>query len=433
MNISKQITLGYALMLALMIVISGFSILSIYKLDKASENIEGRHQTISELLSQKEQDKDTLSRPLSLEKEMLAESITISDKQVKYSYISNITVLAIALLVGGVMTLIFPRVVTKPIMGLVETAKEVASGNYSSRVHDHSRSSELSALIETFNRMLDKIEHNRRELEKKNSENLGLLEATRRFNETLEAKIEEATLELREKQKELVRSERLAAVGEIATGIAHEIKNPLSGIYLALEMMRNETSNPEHRETISDIISEINRLDRIIKQLLQLGSPRTLNLVKCDPNEIVERALDLVSRQSEDKGIKIDKRLHSREQFYVDHEQIEQVVLNLLINGIDAMDGSGTLTVETKSSGGNIYIRVEDTGCGLSAEDKEKIFTPFYSTKVNGTGLGLSISSRIVEMHKGKIFCSSQNGGGTAFTVVIPQNPPDEVFAQAKV
>lgn len=422
MNISKQITVGYALMLILMLLISGFSIFSIIRLNKASANIAGRFQTISNLLHAKGVENNTPGQPFSFEKDMLIDSITISDKQVKYSYIGNFTVLAIALLFGGVMTLIFPRVITKPIMGLVDTAKQVANGDYTSRAPDLGRSSELSTLINIFNHMLDKMEHNRSELEKKNNENLELLEATRKFNETLEAKIDEATQELKEKQEELVRSEKLAAIGEIATGVAHEIKNPLTGIYLALDMIRSEAAAPDDlHETVSDIISEINRLDRIIKQLLELGSPKALNLMQCDPNEIVERALDLVSIQSKEKGIKIKKELHSKEQFYVDCEQIEQVVLNLLINGIDAMDDSGTLTVSTKSFDENVHIRIEDTGCGLSDDDIEKIFTPFYSTKEHGTGLGLSISNSIVETHRGKILCSSGNGCGTAFTVVIPK------------
>jgi signal transduction histidine kinase len=107
----------------------------------------------------------------------------------------------------------------------------------------------------------------------------------------------------------------------------------------------------------------------------------------------------------------------------VDPEQIQQVLLNLLINGIDAMDGSsGKLTVETEGSNGQVKIKISDTGCGLSEKNKERIFHPFYSTKEHGTGLGLSISRRIVETHKGKLLISSEEGKGSTFTVVIPKN-----------
>ncbi|MBI2486738.1 MAG: GHKL domain-containing protein, partial [Deltaproteobacteria bacterium] len=246
---------------------------------------------------------------------------------------------------------------------------------------------------------------------------------TKRFNEILEAKIEEATKEIKEKQDGIIKTERLATIGELATGIAHEIRNPLSGIAVALELMKNETHNEEHNQTISDILKELGRLERIIKGLLQLGHPRSLNLIECDPNDIIETALSLASLKAKEKGIMVEKKLGCKDRFQVDPEQIQQVLLNLLINGIEAMDGSsGKLTVETEGSNGHVEIKISDTGCGLSEKNKERIFQPFYSTKEHGTGLGLSISRRIVETHKGKILISSEKGKGSTFTVVIPKN-----------
>jgi signal transduction histidine kinase/HAMP domain-containing protein len=355
---------------------------------------------------------------------MLAEAIRIAGEQVKYTYITISTVVGIVLLFGGILTFIVPKVITRPILRLVDATKKVASGNFSYRVEDLNGSSEISMLTQAFNNMLESIEYHERELEKKNAENLKLLEKMKRFNEVLETRIEEATREIREKQEELIKAERLATIGELATGIAHEIRNPLSGMAIALELMKDETTNPEHKQTISDILKELARLERIIGELLQLGHPKSLNLIECDPNEIVETALNLISLKAKEKGISIEKRLECKERFQVDPEQIEQVLLNLLINGIEAIDGSspGRITIETGSSDGEVQIRISDTGCGFSQENKERIFQPFFSTKEHGTGLGLAISRRIVETHKGRILISSEEGKGATFTVVIPTN-----------
>jgi len=425
LTLSKQITLGYALMFFLLIFISGLSIYSIYKLDKAASNIEGRHSTLLNLLSSKEKEAET-QKDFGFGNEMLNEAVRIIDEQIKYAYTNTSTIVGIALLFGGILILMIPKVITKPVSQLVNATKLVASGNYSYRVKKLSGSNEISMLTQAFNNMLEKIDYHHDELEKKNEDNLKLLEETRRFNEILATKIEEATREIKEKQEELIKAEKLAVIGEIATGIAHEIRNPLSGIAVALELMKNETQNTEeHKQTISDILREISRLENIIKDLLKfarLSYPQSLNLIECEPNEIVEKSLGLIYLKAKEKGIDIEKKLNCTERFTVDTEQIQQVVINLLINGVEAMDKPGKLTVETESSNGNVLIEISDTGCGFSEEDKEKIFRPFYSNKEYGTGLGLPISRRIVEIHKGKILALSEKDNGSRFTVIIPTN-----------
>src|SRR3990172_4102618 len=419
MQLNKQITLGYVLMFLLIVVISGFSIYNVYKLDKTASNIKGRYHTLSNLRSIKEEGMQ--QHLFSFENDMLVEAIKISDEQVKYTYINIFTIIGIAILFGGILTFIVPRAITKPIYRLVSAAKSVASGDYSYRVNDlNTSSSEINMLIKAFNAMLENIEYHHKELKKKNVENLNLLEETRRFNEVLATKIEEATRE--KKEKELLKSERLATIGEIATGIAHEIRNPLSGIAVALELMKDEAQNTEYKQTISDILKELERLERIIRELLQLASPRSLNLIECEPNEIVERALSIVRLKAEEKGISIEKRLNCTERFWVDPEQIQQVVINLIINGVEAMDNLGKLTIETENSDDYIGIKISDTGCGFTQDEQERIFQPFYSNKEYGTGLGLSISNRIVEIHKGKILASSEKGKGSGFTIMIPTN-----------
>jgi signal transduction histidine kinase len=219
-----------------------------------------------------------------------------------------------------------------------------------------------------------------------------------------------------------MKAEKLAAIGELATGVAHEVRNPLSGIGLALELMKDETENEEHKQTIREMLNEISRLERIVKGLFQLGHPKSIQLIECTPNDIVERALNLVSMKAKEKGVTIKKDLACGGSFFVDHEQIEQVILNLLINGIEATDGRGEIRVETKCSNGSVEISVSDTGCGVPDEEMDKILQPFYSTKERGTGLGLAISSRIVEAHKGKLHITSRVGEGSTFMVEIPND-----------
>ncbi|HSC33685.1 MAG TPA: ATP-binding protein, partial [Thermodesulfobacteriota bacterium] len=364
--------------------------------------------------------------------EMLLEAIRISDKQIKFSYVMVLTVVGVTMLFGIVLTIFIPKMITKPIQSLFNAAESVAGGDYSVRLRDVKTSSEIDTLAKAFNNMIDNIERNNRELQKKNEEIMKLLETTRRFNELLESEIAQATREIEEKHWELMKAEKLAAIGELATGVAHEVRNPLSGIGLALELMKDETENEEHRQTIRDILNEISRLERIVKGLFQLGHPKSLQLIECTPNDIVERALNLVSMKAKEKGITIKKDLACRTTFYVDHEQIEQVVLNLLINGIEATGRSGEVSVETRTNNGSVEISVSDTGCGVPDDEMERILQPFYSTKETGTGLGLAISSRIVEAHKGKLHIASRVGEGSTFVVEIPGDLNTELGADGK-
>jgi len=408
-------------MFLLMLLISGFSVYSIYNLDKAAENIKGRYTTLSNIISDKREVNEGF-----FANEMLLEAVKISDEQIKYSYITVFTVIGVILVFGIILTFFIPRVITKPIFNLFKAAKSVGEGDYSYRVDAVKSSGEINILVQAFNHMIDNIERNNKELQEKNDEILKLLETTKRFNEVLETEIEQATREIKDKHKALIKTEKLATIGELATGVAHEVRNPLSGIAIALELMQDETENEEHQQTISEILDEIVRLERIVKGLFQLGHPKSLQLIECQPNDIVVRALSLVSMKAKSKGVMIEEDLKCGNQFYVDHEQIEQVVLNLLINGIDATGSFGTVKVETKNSNGTVEIAVSDTGCGFPQKDIEKILQPFYSTKEKGTGLGLAISNRIVEAHKGKMHITAKEGAGARFTVEIPNNLTDE-------
>ena len=251
--------------------------------------------------------------------------------------------------------------------------------------------------------------------------NLELLEQTKRFNETLKERVEEATSEIREQQNELIKSERLATIGEFAAHIAHEIKNPLSGITVALELMKSKADDNEQQQSITDVLKEVKRLDRILKDLLHLSIPKEMDLRLADPNDVVERSVLLVSPAAEEKGVTIDTNLMCSGEYPIDYEKCQQVVINLLINGLDAVAANeGKVSVETENVNGDVHIRVSDTGRGIKPEEMEKVFEPFYTSKKQGTGLGLAISKKIVEAHEGRITVSSELGKGTTFTVVLP-------------
>jgi two-component system NtrC family sensor kinase len=420
LKLSKQITLGYALMFFLILIISGFSIYSIYRLDEAASNLEGRYTTLYKLIS-KSSNKELTSENEKFGSEMIDQALNLIDQQVMYSYTNIFLVVGIALLFSGVIAVLFPMKITKPILRLVSATKSVGSGDYSYRVENLGGSNEIAELISSFNKMLQNIQFT-------HEDNVKLLEQTKRFNEVLEEKIEEATRDIKEMQNELIKSERLATIGELAAKIAHEIKNPLSGISIALELMKAKTPDDDQRKKVSEILSEVARLDRIIKDMLQIAKPAELFLQDISPNEIVEKAVTLVSPKADERKIKIDKNLNCRDSFYLDAEKIEQVIINLLLNGIDSINGTGgKIIVETEILKNELYIKVSDSGCGFPEVEIEKLFQPFYSTKRTGTGLGLAISKRIIESHNGRIIVSSEEGKGSTFTLVIPNKLNDEL------
>jgi signal transduction histidine kinase len=187
--------------------------------------------------------------------------------------------------------------------------------------------------------------------------------------------------------------------------------------------MSGKSVDQDQQQSISEVLKEVRRLDRILKDLLQLSIPKEMDFRMTAPSDIVERSVILVNPRADEKGVKIETRLNCNEEFCLDYENCQQVIINLLINGIDAViPGEGKVTVETESSDTELHIKVSDTGHGMSPSEMEKIFEPFYTTKKHGTGLGLAISKRIIEGHNGQIKVLSEYGKGTTFTVVIPQS-----------
>ena len=414
MKLSKQIRLGFGLMLILMIIIGGLFIYNVYRLNDAASNIEGRYSTLYKLFSNPD---NKIEPDPGFGKEIVDRAVALVDEQLKYNYTYVMIIVGVSILFAGIITVLFPAKITRPIERLINATKTVKKGDYSYRIKSVGEVDEISILAGSFNEMLQNIEDTHRS-------NLGLLEQTKRFNETLKERVDEATSAIRDQQNELIKAERLATIGEFAARIAHEIKNPLSGITVALEIMRSKSEDNDQQQSISEVLKEVRRLDRILKDLLQLSIPKEMDFRRADPNDVVERSVLVVSPIADEKGVTIETNLNCTEEFNLDFEKCQQVVINLLINGLDALEtGEGKVTVETHTNDGMLHIRVTDTGHGISPHEMEKVFEPFYTSKKQGTGLGLAISKRIIEAHNGSISVSSEVGTGSAFTVVLPRNP----------
>lgn len=411
MKLSKQIRLGFGLMMVLMIIIGGLFVYNVYRLNEAASNIEGRYSTLYKLFSNPD---NKIEPDPGIGREIVDRAVNLVDEHLKYNYTYVFIIVGVTFLFAGIITILFPSKIARPIERLINATKQVKKGDYSYRIGSSGEADEISALAGSFNEMLQNIEVTHRS-------NLELLEQTKRFNETLKERVEEATTEIREQQNELIKAERLATIGEFAAHIAHEIKNPLSGITVALELMKSKAGDNEQQQSFSEVLTEVKRLDRILKELLQLSIPKEMDLRPADPNDMVERSVLLVSPAAEEKGVTIETNLMCTGEYLIDYEKCQQVVINLLINGLDAVAANeGKVKVETENVNGDVHIRVADTGRGIPPGEMEKVFEPFYTSKKQGTGLGLAISKKIVEAHDGRITVSSEEGKGTTFTVVLP-------------
>jgi signal transduction histidine kinase len=222
------------------------------------------------------------------------------------------------------------------------------------------------------------------------------------------------------------RADRLASVGEMAAGIAHEIKNPLTGIAAAITIIKDDFEPDDPRtEIINEVLEQIKRLDKTVNDLLFFGKPAQPEPTFTNLNSIVEKTLMFASQHRSGKNI--EKKLELEETLppvYVDPKQIQQVFLNLILNAMQAMQNGGVLTVGTSlvESDGKHWARVSiaDTGPGIPAQLLSKIFTPFFTTKAQGTGLGLAICHKLVTQHGGELSVVSEDGVGTVFTVDLP-------------
>ncbi|MFH1974684.1 MAG: ATP-binding protein [Pseudomonadota bacterium] len=227
--------------------------------------------------------------------------------------------------------------------------------------------------------------------------------------------------EVRSLRREVARSQRLASLGSLAAGVAHEIRNPLSSIKGFATYFLEREEKPEDKEIAKVMIHEVDRLNRVVSQLVELAMPVSVSKKPVSLSAVIEKSLKILEREAANKDIEIKTIFPSTETLYaIDEDRIKQVLLNLYLNGIESMEKGGILSIELSEKNGEAIIKISDTGYGISEKDLAHVFDPYFTTKTTGTGLGLAIVHNIIEAHDGKITAESRPGNGAVFTIYLP-------------
>lgn len=308
-----------------------------------------------------------------------------------------IALVALGLLLIGV-TAFFSKRFTQPITDLGQAARRVTAGNLDFEV-PVAGPEEVSTLTKTFNEMLTVLRRSR------------------------------------ELEEQLQRAERSAVIGRLASGIAHEIRNPLNFINLSIDHLReafapaNEAQRTQYKHILTTIKDELARLNRLVSDFLSYGRPAKLKLRELDARALVEEVRNLVEAKAEEQGVKITIASNgngNQTKLTADAEQLKTCFSNLMINAIQAMPGGGELEVGLYPNPERLEIEFTDTGTGILPESLEQIFEPYYSTKETGIGLGLPLTKKIIEEHGGQISVESEVGEGTTFLVTLPRSPASQ-------
>ncbi len=297
---------------------------------------------------------------------------------------------ALVILLGIALWLLGREAVT-PLQRLVDVMSRAEAGDLTVRA-DEGRPDELGVAARGFD---------------------ATLAALRRSQSELEAFYRER----------MVRADRFAAVGEIATGLAHEIKNPLAGLSGALELLAEDLqSDPHHSEMVGEMTHQVQRLTQTMESLLSYARPAKAKLRATDVNGSIEKVLFLVNQQTRGGCVAVQSHLDEPlPPVLADPFQLEQVFLNICLNACQAMGEGGALTVRSRAGDGTVVVEIEDTGPGIPPDVRAQIFKPFFTTKRQGNGLGLAISARIIAEHGGHIGYRCPPEGGTTFTVTLQQ------------
>jgi len=298
-----------------------------------------------------------------------------------------------------------------PLQNMVLATNKIAQGDLNHKVEINFRD-EIGQLSQSFNQMTENL--------KMANENLI------QWGKTLEKRVEERTKELRDTQDQLIQSEKMASLGKMAAGVAHEINNPLTSILINTHLMLEKIGkNPAFQESLALIADETQRCTNIVKGLLEYSRQNPPQKAYSNVNQIINRTLALLENQASFQNIRIVKNLDGHlPQIKLDKDKVKQVFWNLMINASEAMPNGGSLTIISQLSADEKFIEIVfiDTGVGIPKEAMNKLFDPFYTTKTSGTGLGLAVSYGIINQHQGKIEVKSEVGQGSVFVVSLPIN-----------
>lgn len=322
-----------------------------------------------------------------------------------YVYL-GITLLAMVLV--SIIAMIVANKISKPIRAMADAARKIAEGDYSQKVEVTS-DDETGFLANNFNTMVSELVRAHQEL--------------REWGETLERKVEQRTTELRAMQAHLIQSEKLAGVGKLAAGVAHEINNPLTCVLTNSSLMLSDLPPDDpRREDLQTVVDETLRCRKIVKGLLDFARQTKPQKQQLDINKVAEDVITLVRNQASFQNIVIRTNLDSGiPKVFADADQMRQVFLNIILNAADAMPQGGEINVRSlyEAKTNQVKLRISDTGPGIPAEIQDKLFEPFFTTKKTGTGLGLAIAYGIMERHKGSLKIESTLGHGTTIIVAL--------------
>jgi len=277
------------------------------------------------------------------------------------------------------ITLFFVRRITEPIRQLIGGAQIFSAGNLEHRISIRGEG-EIRRLSEEFNAMAGK---------------------------------------LASREKQLRTVDRLASLGILAAGVAHEVRNPLAGMKSCAQLMQRKAISPEVGELAAGINEEIQRLDAIVRRLLEFARPGEAAKTQVNLAEVLERSLEMTRPQLEKGGIVIQREIGHVSRVFVDPGQVQQIFLNLILNAAQAMSEGGTLQLTLADEAGEVTATIADTGCGIPPEHLERIFDPFFTLHPGGTGLGLSVAHALMEENNIRWDISSHSGQGTIFRLVF--------------
>jgi len=315
------------------------------------------------------------------------------------------TTLVFALFVVILISLYLIKNITEPVAELLAATRKIKSGKLQYRITEELKD-EFGELASSFNEM---------------------------------------AVSLQEQYNKLQETERLAVVGELAAGMAHEIKNPMAGIKVSMEVLSQELPlEPEDKEVFLRVINEIDRINSLLKSLLSYARPPKPESVAFDVHQVLEATIrsarySLQTPRDESEGRK--KEIEFVKDFrpdlpkiIADPGQMQQVFLNLILNAVDSIGDKGRIIIKTDvPADGVVQIAITDNGKGIDSESLDKIFKPFFTTKSQGTGLGLAICKRLIEQHNGGTITVANNpdgAGGVTFTITMPIQPKNEATAQ---
>lgn len=307
----------------------------------------------------------------------------------------------ILILVGAYL---LGRNVVRPVRLLARATRQVRAGYFEETI-DVQGPTEIAALASDFNDMV------------------GALRQSREAAEATIASLQKTNEELQRTQQDLIRSERLASVGHLAAGMAHEIGNPLGAVVGYLELLKADSDDPNSRDLVQRSLVELDRIDRLVRDLLDYAAPSTDEMERLDPTSVLFEAYSLLSQQGVLDEVRVQNRLPSNLPIVtVSRHKLLQVFVNLLLNARDASGKEGLIRLEGGTEGGEVWLSVTDEGCGISEEQQGSIFDPFYTTKEpgKGRGLGLAVCHRIVEEAGGRIEVISRVRLGSSLTVRLP-------------